>query len=384
MSNQNAHRILHVIHRMRPGGIQTGVMNLYRHIDRNKIQFDFAVRSHQHEYYDKEIIGLGGRLFHLPWNSKSPASLYAYKKQLRNILTREGPFLAVHSHVGLFSGHVLPIANEANIPIRLAHSHSASSDKNSLLRMIWAIMMRRSILNNATNMLTCSTQAADWLYGPQWKENSRIIRFPNAIDTAPFSKTSNDRIELRKAMGYPTEGPIIGHIGRFDAVKNHTFLLKFFSAFKKIYPDARLLLVGEGELQKQVEKQAIIYGIRDAVTFLGIRTDIPQILGALDLFVLPSLHEGFGIVVIEAQAAGTPCLVSNGVSPEVDLGLDLVCFESLSSGIDFWTQQAIKLLNNHPIPWEMRKKIIINAGYDIQHSVNLLQNIYLNNELEGK
>ncbi len=379
MFEQTKHpkRVLHVIHRMRPGGIQTAVMNLYQHIDRNQLQFDFAVRSQQPEYYDEEIKALGGRLFQLPWKVGNPFSLIAYNNALATILHNAGPFLAVHSHVGLFSGHILPVARKTKIPLRLSHSHSASLDKQSILRKIWAGFMRRRIQDNATHMLACSSFAANWLYGPQWDKDSRVIKFLNAINLTPYTALDNDRFKLREKIGLPKKGPLIGHVGRFDPVKNHAFLLELFSAFHLICPDARLILVGEGVLKRQVEQHAEAKGIRDAVIFMGVRDDVPQILGALDLFLLPSLHEGFGIVVIEAQAAGTPCLVSDGVSPEVDIDLGLVCFESLSTDIDAWMQQIETQLTIQPVRWEKRKKVLQDAGYDIQNSVKLLQNLYL-------
>jgi glycosyltransferase involved in cell wall biosynthesis len=372
-------RVLHIIHRMRPGGVQALMMNLYRHIDRSLIQFDFAVRSQEPEHYDEEIRTLGGRLFHLPWRSGNSFSFVAYTRTLAILLREFGPFMAVHSHVGLYSGHILPVASRANVPLRLVHSHSASSDKSSAFRNIWAGFMRRSIQKNATYMLACSSVAADWLYGPQWDKDARVAKFRNAIDLSQYAELGNDRLKWREVVGLPLRGPLIGHVGRFDPVKNHAFLLEMFSAFHRSYPDARLVLVGEGVLKQQVEQQAAAKGIKDAVIFMGVRNDVPIILGAIDLFVLPSLHEGFGIVLVEAQAAGTPCLASDTVSPEVDLGLQLVQFESLTIDVDTWVQRANALLTVQPMSWEERKKALQNAGYDIQRSARLLQNLYLSN-----
>lgn len=374
---QNPKRVLHVIHRMRPGGIQTAIMNLYRHIDRTKVQFDFAVRSQQQEYYDKEIKDLGGRLLHLPWKEGDPLSIVAYIQALKTILKESGPFLAVHSHVGLFSGHILPLAKHANIPLRLAHSHSAPSNTPPLIRNIWTVLMRQSIQANATHMLACSSQAANWLYGQHWEKDKRVIKFPNAIDLQPYATLGNDRFKWREVTGLPREDLLIGHIGRFDPVKNHSYLLQVFSAFHKKNSNARLVLVGEGELKQQTIQLIQEKGISDAVIFLGVRADIPQILGALDLFVLPSHHEGFGIVLIEAQAAGIPCLASEGVSPEIDLGLGLVKFESLSTGIETWVQKLTTHINVPTVGWEERKKALQNAGYDIQNSIKTIQSIYL-------
>jgi glycosyltransferase involved in cell wall biosynthesis len=166
-------------------------------------------------------------------------------------------------------------------------------------------------------------------------------------------------------------------VGRFDPVKNHTFLLELFSAFHRLCPDAKLVLVGEGVLKQQIKQQATAKEIKDAVIFMGVRDDVPQILGALDLFVLPSFHEGLGIVLIEAQAAGVPCLVSDVVPVEVDLGLKLIQFESLTAGIDTWIKQLKALLIARLARWEKRERALQNAGYDIQLSVKWLQKLYL-------
>jgi glycosyltransferase involved in cell wall biosynthesis len=376
-SSHNPKRVLQIVHRMRPGGVQALVMNVYRHIDRSRVQFDFAVRSQQPEHYDEEIKALGGRLFHLPWSRSNPFRLTHYKCALATLLGECGPFIAVHSHVGLFSGHILPIARQANIPLRLAHSHSAFIDKPSTLRNIWASFMRCSIRRNATHMLACSSLAAEWLYGTQGHQDTRVVKVPNAIDLGLYAGLGSDQSSWRKVVGLPEKGILIGHVGRFDHVKNHIFLLEIFSAFHRSCPDAKLVLVGEGVLKQQIEQQATAKGIKDAVIFMGVRNDVPQILGAVDVLMLPSLHEGFGIVLVEAQAAGTPCLVSDTVATEVDLGLGLVQFMSLDLDAHAWAQ-ALKRPPPRQIPgWKERKAALQKAGYGIRSSVELLQRLYL-------
>lgn len=370
-------RVLHVIHRMRPGGVQTLVMNLYRHFDRSQVQFDFAVRSQQPEFYDEEIKALGGRLFHLPWGTVYPFNLMAYKRSFATILQKSGPFIAVHSHVGLYSGHVLPIAKKAKVPKRIAHSHNTNYSKNSSpLRKFWATMMRREIQINATHLLACSLAAGHWLYNAEPQNDSRFMHFPNAIDLDHFALIHGNQLYWREQAQLPLTGPLLGHIGRFDHQKNHTFLLEAFATFLKYFPHAKLILVGEGDLKKQVEHHAAAKGITEAVCFLGARSDIPQILGALDLFVFPSQYEGLGIVLVEAQAAGVHCLVSDIVPHEVDLGLGLVHFESLDAGISTWVNTMRQLLGKSSPTWEKRKATLQNAGYDICHSVELIQKLY--------
>jgi glycosyltransferase involved in cell wall biosynthesis len=362
---------------MRPGGVQALVMNIYRHIDRCQIQFDFAVRTQKPEHYDEEIKSLDGRLFHLPWMAGNPLSVIAFTPALENVLHNHGPFVALHSHSGLYSGHILPVGKKVNVPLRIAHSHSAALDKSSSLRRLWSMVMRQRIKASATHMLACSAAASKWLYGAEWQQDNRVLLFPNAIDLVPFSEIPHDRKLLRGKLRLPLEGPLIGHIGRFDPVKNHTFLLEIFDAFVELFPEAKLILVGEGKLRQKIEWEVVERGIENSVCFLGVRSDVPQILGALDLFVLPSLHEGLGIVLIEAQAAGVPCLASDAVPTEVDLGLGLVQFKSLDVSTNEWVQ-ALRVWKSYKSPsWNERKATLQNAGYDIQESVKLLQNLYL-------
>lgn len=364
---------------MRPGGVQALVMNLYRHIDRSQIQFDFAVRNHQPDYYDEEITTLGGRLFRLPWSVGNPFSMLVYLPALEAIIRNEGPFAALHGH-GLYSGHTLPVGKKANIPLRIAHSHSAAIDKYSILRTLWSRTMRRRILADATHLLACGSVAANWLYGPQSQQDPRLVLLPNAIDLASFENSQQKQAHGREKIGLPGEGLLIGHIGRFDHVKNHTFLLEIFSSVLELSPEAKLILVGEGNLKGQIDLEAEARGISSAVYFLGVRSDIPQILAALDYFVLPSLHEGLGIVLVEAQAAGVPCLASDTLPAEVDMGLGLVQFISLAAGARTWAQ-ALLAPKPFPIPvWEKRKAALQKAGYDIRHSAELLQDLYLAKE----
>lgn len=370
-------RVLHVIHSMRPGGAQTFLLNIFQHIDRSQIQFDFAVRVQNPDFYDEKVKELGGRLFRLPWQAGNPFSLKAYTSALEHVLLNEGPFVALHGHAGLYNGHVLPVGRQAGIPLRITHSHSAGQDKTSVIRAIWAFLMRRRIWENASHLLACSQDAGRWLYGPKWEDDPRSKHIPNGIDLEPYASLHKDRKIYRRQLGLPVVGPLVGHIGRFDAVKNHTFLIDVFAAFLSDHLDANLVLVGEGQLEAKVRGYVAEMGLAESVHFLGVRSDIPELLGALDYFILPSLHEGFGIVLIEAQAAGVPCLVSHTVPQSVDLGLNLVEFVSLDSGADHWAQ-LLSNMDAHEAPdWNERRFALQSRGYDIQSSAALLQRLYL-------
>ena len=377
MNKSSPIRILQVIHRMRPGGIQSVVMNSYRNIDRDKIQFDFAVRSQEVDLYDEEIKSLGGRIFHLPWQSANPASFFNYPQALGKVLKEYGPFAGVHSHVNVYSGLVLPIAKRQGIPVRIAHSHNSEiTGYHQLLLVLWKLIMRPLILGNATDLVACNKLAAEFLYGSKAMDDARLKIIHNAIEIPKFKDPVDDRIALRKALNFPLKGLLFGHIGRFDYQKNHQFLVKIFTAYLKQDPQANLLLIGEGELMPETKNLVKSLGINDRIHFLGIRKDVPEILKTLDLFLLPSRYEGLPVVLVEAQAAGVPSLVSRSISPEVDLNLGLIHYQYLNSDLEQWVEGITKCLSIPAVPWKQREGALKSEGYDVISEIDELMLLY--------
>lgn len=407
-------KVLHIVGKMHPGGIETLLMNVYRHIDRSRFEFHFGVQTTEKAFYDDEIAALGGTIVRQPHPREG---LRKYRAALTANLREYGPYDAVHSHVSGFSGYVLKVAKEHGIPVRISHSHNTHDGrKTSWLRTLYRAHMRRLIRASATGMLGCTREACESLYGSDCWSDERLALFPNAIDPQPYAALPADRAALRKRLGLPEDAVIVGHIGRFVEQKNHRFLLARFAEFHRERPEARLLLIGDGSLRKDLESEARLAGIDRAVHFLGVRKDIPELLGAMDLFVLPSLHEGLGIVLIEAQAAGVPCLVSERVPDAADLGIGL--FEALRLDRDpgVWVQRMIRLteeteesagiggisvektsgdfgewidregvvgITERPLRrtaivpgWETRRKALRDRGYDIAESVGALERLY--------
>jgi glycosyltransferase involved in cell wall biosynthesis len=360
---------------MDPGGVETLLMNVYRHIDRNRVQFDFAVHSTEGSYYDSEIRSLGGRVFPLP----EPAALPQYVWRLRRLLHRQGPFAAVHSHVYSFSGLALHVARRGGIPLRIAHSHTTSDGKPDRSgRAAYRRLMHMLILRNATHLFACSQPAATALYGHHSLADPRATILPNAIDLSPYRSLPTDKEMLRQELTLPAGNPLLGHIGSFRRPKNHAFLIELMALLVAREPCAQLLLVGDGPLRGEVEQLAYEKGIRDHVHFLGLRSDVPRILGSLDLFLFPSLHEGLGIVLIEAQAAGIPCLVSHAVPSAANLSLGLVRTASLKQGPGEWLDLVAGQLALSPVPWPEREAALRRAGYDIEELARRLLGVYEN------
>jgi glycosyltransferase involved in cell wall biosynthesis len=371
-------KILHVVGKMNPGGIETLLMNIYRNIDRDRFDFHFAVQSNEPAFYDDEIRTLGGTIIVQP---PPKDGLATFKRKFIENIRKYGPYDVVHSHVFGFSGYILKLAHKLGIPIRISHSHNThDSRKSSLLRRVYRMYMCLLIKKHATHMLGCSRDACVSLFGTRCFEDPRVTIFPNAIQLEPFAKLPVDRSKLKQRLGFAKDEILIGHIGRFHQQKNHTFLLNIFSSFAKIRPTSKLLLVGDGPLRKSIELQAIDLGIADNVLFLGLRKDIPEILGALDAFVLPSLYEGLGIVLIEAQAAGVPCLISDVVPYEADLGLGMISRLSTRDTSQRWSDMLEELIHRRKeIPdWEQRSIALAQHGYDIRVSTSKLERLYEN------
>lgn len=368
-------RILHIFGQMNRGGAETFIMQVYRHINRDRLQFDFAVHSKQPGHYDEEIRNLGGRIFKIPQPRLN--NLLSYIKALKQLLNKAGPFAAIHSHVHFFSGIPLAVASSLGIPICIAHSHNTQDGKgNSPFRKLYRKYMQQLISRHATHLLACSRPACEALYGPEcWKDKRiRIIHY--GIDFTPFMLLPKDRRILRKKFGFPENAYLFGHVGRFEIQKNHRFLIELFEALLAKIPTAYLVLVGEGSLKAEIEKLVYSKGIIDRVYFMGVRTDVPEIMGCLDVLLFPSLWEGLGLVLVEAQAAGIPCVVSDVIPSEVDLNIGLIKYVNLGAPKEVWINNIQECLGFVSPPIETRLYALKTLGFDVMDSVYFLQQIY--------
>ncbi|MDN5301102.1 MAG: hypothetical protein PWQ60_616 [Thermoanaerobacteraceae bacterium] len=366
-------KVLHIFGGMNCGGAETLIMNVFRNIDREVFCFDFAVQTQQKCFYDDEIEKLGGKIIHLP----SPREkLFLYGNELKKAIENYGPYDVIHSHVHYFSGFILKLAKSKDIPVRIAHSHNTyDGKKDSLIRNIYRIYMRILIKNNATYLLGCSKAACESLFGKNCWIDERVRIVPNAIDLSPYENLP-DKTILRKKLHLPINVPIVGHIGRFHPQKNHKFIIEIFSELIKQIPSAHLVLVGDGPLRKDIEDLVKQKSIEKNVHFLGIRKDIPEILGALDVFLFPSLYEGLGIVLIEAQAAGLPCIVSDVIPNDVNIVKGLIEFISLDSDINYWISQIRKKLLQKPSFKIQGVSFLKKSGYNISNTIESLSKIY--------
>lgn len=318
-------RVAQVVGKMVGGGLESVVMNYYRHIDRSKVQFDFVVDEDSTLVPEDEIKSLGGRIFYVP----PYQHVIAYQKALIRLF-REQSWNVVHSHENALSVFPLHAAVKAGVPVRIAHSHSTSGPGEPVRNaMKW--VLRRFANVYPTYRMACSRHAGEWLFGKG--VDFEVIY--NAVELDRFSFNARIRAEVRAELGVPRDVLVIGHIGRFVRQKNHMFLLKVFERVLRDGTDAVLVLAGDGPSRLETECKTKELGLSDRVRFLGQRNDANRLYQAFDVFCLPSLYEGLGIVAVEAQAAGLPCVLSTEVPREVEVS-DRCTFLALCDSIEQW------------------------------------------------
>lgn len=364
-------RVLHILDSMGMGGIQSFVLNLYRAIDRNEIQFDFLLHREFHNENEDEIRKLGGRIYFVPTRREGVAK---NKAALKEFFAAHREYCAVHVHVSSLT-YIEPLkaAMHAGIPVRIVHSHSSQAPKNHKLHRILHEINKHRIQKYATCFCACSDKAAEWFYGGT-KLLEKSILVPNGIQCSAYQFDSDVRTRYRKQFGLDDQ-LVIGHVGRFHYPKNHEFLIEIFRAYTKLQDNAVLMLVGDGENRASIMQMVEAYGLSDKVLFPGNRNDVKNLLQMFDIFLLPSRYEGFPVTLVEAQAASLPVVVSDSVTRTVDM-TGRVCFCSLNDAPGIWANRINDLIGTERDLDDNQK--VRNAGYDICDIANKLAIIYGN------
>lgn len=375
-SDRNSIRILHVVGGMNRGGLETWLMHVLRHIDRDRFQMDFLVHTEKPCPYDDEVRSLGSKI--IP--CLDPSKPWLYDRNFKQILCEYGPYDIIHSHVHHFSGYVLRLAKQAGIPVRIAHSHndnSVAEVKAGFYRRLYLTLTEWWIARYATLGFGCSRKAAADLFSSSWESDPRWQILYYGIDLTPFRKPV-DKIAVHAELGIPADAFVIGHVGRFEAQKNHVFLLEIVAEVAKGEPCMRLLLLGDGSLRPILEQKVIHLGLADRVIFAGVRSDVPRLmLGAVDVFILPSLHEGLPVVGIEAQAAGLPFILSDVITEEIDFVKTLVQRVSLSQPASEWAEAVLtQRYAGATITQSDALALVETSPFNIETSVKHLESIY--------
>ena len=328
-------RVAQIMGKWLGGGVEAVVMNYYRNIDRNKVQFDFICDEDSKYIPKEEIEKLGGKIILIPPYQKP----FKYHKELMRVL-KDGHYKIVHSHINTLSFFSLWAAKSAGVPVRIAHSHSTSNKKE------WKKNFMKQLLRPfckvfATDYFCCSEKAGRWQFGNKIYNQGKVYLLNNAIDVDKFKYNEMIRKKKRKELNIKDNEIVIGHIGRFVTVKNHGFLIDIFSEIYKQNKNTVLLLAGDGPLKEEIQNKVKELGLEKNVKSLGQRNDANELYQAMDAFVLPSLYEGLPVVGVEAQAAGLPCFFSANMTTEVKI-LNTTEFIELIQGADKWANIIVK------------------------------------------
>lgn len=356
-------RILHVVHTMECGGIETMLMNIYRLIDRSKIQFDFLVNGTTTNYYTAEILELGGIVYAVTPKREN------FSKNLREMtnVMKQNNYQIVHIHQDSMISPAIMCAKKSKVKHIFTHAHTTSAP--GFQRKLLTIMSRNYICKNAEVKLACSEAAANWIYG---KHEKKYILFKNAIDSKKFKYDSEMCANAKMKLGLNKKF-VIGTCGRLSTEKNQKFLLEIFKKIKLVKSNSVLILIGDGDEKEELIQYAKKLSVFESVMFIGMVANVEYYYSALDCFVLPSYYEGLPLAGIEAQAAGLPCFFSTGVTREIKI-TPSVYFLDITDGPQKWADEIICCAAEKENTMQLIKK----AGYDISSNVISLQKLYFN------
>ncbi len=368
--------MLHILGGLDRGGAETWLMHVLRHIDRNRFHFDFMVHTEKKCAYDEEAMSLGARI--IPnLGTKNP---FRYALNFIKNYRRYGPYDVVHSHVHHYSGFVLFLAKTCRVPNRISHSHNDTrfaDNAQGALRQFYLIAMKRLIKTFSSDGVAASAKAAESLYGMNWRGDMRWRVIHYGVDFTPFEQ-AHDKRETRKELGLPENAFLIGHVGRFHPQKNHAFLISIAEEIFKRERGFYLLLVGDGPLRKQIEADVEKLGVKDRVIFAGVRDDVARLMKTVDVFVFPSIYEGLGIVLLEAQAAGLQCVVSDIIPEEADVIKEHIVRLSLNEPPEVWAR-TILAMRESEAAYSQREcvEMMKNSRFNIENCVRQIEELYI-------
>lgn len=373
MSNQEKTspiRVLHVLGTTNLGGAESRIMELYRCMDRSKVQFDFLVHTTKEGHYSREIRELGGQIYSLP--RFKVINLVQYRKAIRQFFREHKEFAAVQGHMTSTASIYLPIAKKENPSvITIAHARSAGVDKG--IKGYVTKLLRSSLKYKTDYCFTCSKEAGIAVFGKKWVKKGRVWTIPNAIDVNRFQYHEAVRKAVREELGIQDK-LVIGHVGRFGFMKNHSYLIDIFAELCKRRDDMALVLIGKGEEEENIHNKLKALGLEDKVLFLGNRFDVERYYQAFDYFVFPSTFEGLPGSVVEAQAAGLHCLISDKITREVAL-TELVAYRSIAEEPKLWAEEILKNAKEALVRNDMREAIA-KKGFDVNTQAEWMEKFY--------
>lgn len=356
-------RILHVYPQLNNAGTEMVIMNLYRYVDRSQVQFDFLIQKPGE--LDDIVLSMGAKIHCIEKTGHYTKDLFAF-------FSAHPEYRVIHTHTHAEMGTVLKQACRAGVPHRIAHSHSSRSDLPSIAKY-YKLLSSWDIEQYATVFLACSLEAAAWLF-PRKHRQAQIWR--NAIDLHRFQFDPEKRSAYRSLLHVPEDAKLICHVGRFAKQKNHHRIISLLNQITQQDDSIHALLIGTGPLEEQIRRASN----SPRIQFLGNRTDVADLLCAADLFLFPSLYEGLGIVAVEAQASGLPCVASTNVPQSADLGIGLFSQLPLSAPDQDWIQHVQRNLCMDEANRTARSQMALSSQYHIGSAASAAQRFYLSLE----
>lgn len=367
---KSALRVLHVLHSMNRGGAENAIMNYYRFMDRDKVQFDFLLTDSNKSDFEDEILSLGGRIYRVP--ALTISNPFKYINSINRFFKSHPEYKIIHSHTSSKSVIPLAIAKHNNIPVRISHSHSSKSEQG--IKGIIRNALIPFLKSTANIYFSCGEQAAEWLYGREFQQRGKVQIIRNVINADKFIYNPEVRTDIRKKLGINDSTLVIGQTARFCKEKNHRFSIDIIREIKAVIPDARLLLLGDGPQRDDINEYAQNNGVSENVIMAGVIPNVYDYEQAMDAFILPSFYEGLPLSIIEAQVSGLPCFTTKGAVSEECSVTNLVKYLPLEAGASFWANEIIKIRD---LKRTDRFEQIKAAGYDACSAAKTLQNIYI-------
>lgn len=367
-------KVLYFVDRMLRGGIQTFVIENMKHMDREKIQIDYLLLDDGIKYELEDTLKkMGSTVYKLKgvWLRK-PTDYFNYFKKINEFFKEHHDYKVVHLHSSSKNFYVLKAAKKYGIPIRIAHSHNIGFQSKNKVQIMIGNICKPLLKKYATNYFACSEIAGEWLFGKKNVKLGNVTIIRNAVDLEKFKINQNRRKELRKELNIEDK-LVIGHVGRFTNQKNHTFLIDIFDEIHKKNENTILMLVGTGEKEQEIHEKVKRLGLSDSVLFTGFKENVNEYMWTMDVFVFPSLFEGLGLVLIEAQATGIPCCTSKVVVPLEARVTDLIEYIPLEAGAEIWAKKILDVdITRKNVLYQIKEK-----KYSIEDTGKELQKFYI-------
>lgn len=369
-------KILYFIDDLSMGGIQKLALDWVSKFDKDKISVDFLLLDEGKSYELENVFKkMNCKIYKLEniWIRKSWDYL-KYNIACNNFFKNHHDYDIIELHSSSKNYVILKFAKKYGIKTRISHSHNIGFQTKNKIKILVGNIFKKKLIKYSTDFLACSVDAGKWLFGPEIINSDRFEVIYNSIDFDKFKYNRNTRNKIRKKLNISNDEFIIGHIGRFNEQKNHQFLINLFEKIHNIKPNSKLLLLGEGNLKTSIENLVKEKKLEKSVIFAGIKTNANEYLQAMDNFVFPSLYEGLGIVLIEAQAAGLKIFTSKNVVPiEARISNNFYYIKLNTANYDEWVEKIL----NEDYNYNRNEVKIDKKNYDINTTVNKLERYYL-------